>query len=372
MTLKTQAKVLRALQEQKVEPVGGAASVAVDVRVIAATNKNLEEELRKGSFREDLYFRLNVIPFQVPPLRERREDIPALARHFVAMVAGEYGKRAKELSPRAIEVLAGPALARERARAAEHRGARLHHDAPRPDRARGPARAPCSRPALTAGSAVGREAASGFPFAGRGARRLREAIRLEQVPGVRRQHEPHRRGVAGRAVEPLPQDEGLRAHSRPARRGGVTAHEDARAGPRPRWSRSMHLWFLVLEMFLWTRPLGLRMFRQSLEKARASATLAANQGLYNGFLAAGLVWGLLAGTPEPALSIQVFFLTCVVVAAVFGAATVSRSILVVQGLPAALALLAFVAFAGLAARYSVSAILRSRICERSKPSRRRK
>ncbi len=103
---------------------------------------------------------------------------------------------------------------------------------------------------------------------------------------------------------------------------------------------ALHLWFLVLEMFFWTRPLGLRTFRQSLEKARASATLAANQGLYNGFLAAGLVWGLLAGTPEPALSLQVFFLTCVVIAAIFGAATVSRSILVVQGLPAALALLA--------------------------------
>jgi two-component system nitrogen regulation response regulator NtrX len=107
MTLKTQAKVLRALQEQKVEPVGGASSVTVDVRVIAATNKNLEEELRKGSFREDLYFRLNVIPFHVPPLRERREDIPALARHFVAAIAGEYGKRPKDLSSRAIEVLAG-------------------------------------------------------------------------------------------------------------------------------------------------------------------------------------------------------------------------------------------------------------------------
>jgi two-component system nitrogen regulation response regulator NtrX len=107
MTLKTQAKVLRALQEQKVEPVGGASSVAVDVRVIAATNKNLEEELRRGTFREDLYFRLNVIPFHVPPLRERREDIPALARHFVAAIAGEYGKRPKDLSARAIEVLAG-------------------------------------------------------------------------------------------------------------------------------------------------------------------------------------------------------------------------------------------------------------------------
>jgi len=100
-----------------------------------------------------------------------------------------------------------------------------------------------------------------------------------------------------------------------------------------------HVLFLVLEMFFWTRPLGLRTFRQSLEKARASAALAANQGLYNGFLAAGLLWSLVAGSPEPALSLQVFFLTCVVVAAVFGAATVSRSILIVQGLPAALALL---------------------------------
>jgi two-component system nitrogen regulation response regulator NtrX len=105
MTLKTQAKVLRALQEQKVEPVGGTSSVTVDVRVIAATNKNLEEELRKGAFRDDLFFRLNVIPFHVPPLRERREDIPALVRHFVAAIAEEYGKRPKEVSPRAIEVL---------------------------------------------------------------------------------------------------------------------------------------------------------------------------------------------------------------------------------------------------------------------------
>ena len=99
-----------------------------------------------------------------------------------------------------------------------------------------------------------------------------------------------------------------------------------------------HVWFLVLEMFLWTKPLGLRTFRQSEEKARASAALAANQGLYNGFLAAGLVWGLLASPPEFAFSIKVFFLACVVVAGVFGAATVSRKILVVQALPGAIAL----------------------------------
>jgi len=107
MTLKTQAKVLRVLQEQRVEPVGGTSSVSVDVRVIAATNKNLDEEIRKGTFREDLFFRLNVIPFHVPPLRERRDDVPLLARHFIGEIAAEYGRRPKELSPEAMGVLVG-------------------------------------------------------------------------------------------------------------------------------------------------------------------------------------------------------------------------------------------------------------------------
>jgi putative membrane protein len=101
----------------------------------------------------------------------------------------------------------------------------------------------------------------------------------------------------------------------------------------------LHVYFLVLEMFLWTRPLGLRTFRQSLEKAADSAVLAANQGLYNGFLAAGLIWGLLHPTPGFALQVKTFFLVCVIVAGVYGAATVSRRILVVQAAPAALALI---------------------------------
>ncbi len=105
MTLKTQAKVLRVLQESKMEPVGGTTTVTVDVRVIAATNKNLEDEIRQGRFREDLFFRLNVIPFRVPPLRERLEDVPLLARHFMTRVSAEYGKRAKQLTPAALEVL---------------------------------------------------------------------------------------------------------------------------------------------------------------------------------------------------------------------------------------------------------------------------
>jgi len=105
MTLKTQAKVLRALQEQKIEPVGGAPSVNVDVRVIAATNKNLEDEIRKGAFREDLYFRLNVIPIHVTPLRERRSDIPLLVRHFSSGYAAEYGRHIKDYSPEAMQML---------------------------------------------------------------------------------------------------------------------------------------------------------------------------------------------------------------------------------------------------------------------------
>jgi two-component system, NtrC family, nitrogen regulation response regulator NtrX len=99
MSLKTQAKVLRALQEQVVEPVGGTNSVKVDVRVLAATNKDLTAEIRGGRFREDLYFRLNVIPIFVPPLRDRDEDIPLLAEHFVSELAREYGRRPKRFDP---------------------------------------------------------------------------------------------------------------------------------------------------------------------------------------------------------------------------------------------------------------------------------
>src|SRR5207248_3655091 len=95
MSLKTQAKVLRALQEEVVEPVGGTTTVKVDVRVIAATNKDLPTEIRSGRFREDLYFRLNVIPIFVPPLRDRDSDIPLLAEHFMKDLAREYGRRPK-------------------------------------------------------------------------------------------------------------------------------------------------------------------------------------------------------------------------------------------------------------------------------------
>ena len=95
---------------------------------------------------------------------------------------------------------------------------------------------------------------------------------------------------------------------------------------------ALHLYFLVLEMFLWERPIGLKAFSQTRESAKASRVLAANQGLYNGFLAAGLIWGAIAGANG--LAIRLFFLICVLVAGIFGGLTANRRILIIQALPA--------------------------------------
>ncbi len=105
MSLKVQAKVLRALQEGEFEKVGGQETLQVDVRVLAATNKNLEEEVRKGNFREDLYFRLNVVPIVSPPLRLRKTDIPLLIRHFIRRYAEENDLPPKEIAPDAMQAL---------------------------------------------------------------------------------------------------------------------------------------------------------------------------------------------------------------------------------------------------------------------------
>jgi two-component system, NtrC family, nitrogen regulation response regulator NtrX len=105
MSLKMQAKVLRALDEQRFTPVGGTQTIQVDVRVIAATNKDLEEEIAKGNFREDFFYRLNVIPFYVPPLRDRKEDIPLLVREFLQEFGRQYGRPRIEMSDEAIVVL---------------------------------------------------------------------------------------------------------------------------------------------------------------------------------------------------------------------------------------------------------------------------
>jgi len=116
MSLKTQAKILRILQEHTFERVGGTETVEVDVRVIAATNKDLQKEIEAGRFREDLYYRLNVIPFHVPPLRERRSDIPILARAFVDEFCRESGAKPKEITRDAmarLETYAWPGNVRE-------------------------------------------------------------------------------------------------------------------------------------------------------------------------------------------------------------------------------------------------------------------
>lgn len=105
MSLATQAKVLRVIETQEFQRVGGNKKIKVDVRIIAATNKNLQEEIRKVNFREDLFFRLNVIPIHIPPLRERKDDIPLLAEYFLKIFAQQYGQRTKRLSKTTLQSL---------------------------------------------------------------------------------------------------------------------------------------------------------------------------------------------------------------------------------------------------------------------------
>ena len=105
MSLKTQAKVLRVIEDQRFEPVGSEKSIQVDARIVASTNKNLEEEIEGGNFREDLFYRLNVIPFYVPPLRDRIEDVPQLAEHFLKEFTTAYGRKPKELTAEAYRAL---------------------------------------------------------------------------------------------------------------------------------------------------------------------------------------------------------------------------------------------------------------------------
>jgi two-component system nitrogen regulation response regulator NtrX len=105
MSLKTQSKVLRVLEEQRVEPLGSNQAVTVDVRVIAATNKKLEDEIGRNAFREDLFYRLNVIPFYVPALRERAQDVPIFAAHYLGEFCEAYGRKQKEFSASTMEML---------------------------------------------------------------------------------------------------------------------------------------------------------------------------------------------------------------------------------------------------------------------------
>ena len=122
MSPKLQVKLLRVLQENEFERVGESRTIRVDTRVIAATNQFLEDEIEAGRFRDDLYYRLNVVPIYLPPLRERREDIPALARFFLERYCEENRRDPPELTPAFVKMLLGPRLARQRARAGKLRG----------------------------------------------------------------------------------------------------------------------------------------------------------------------------------------------------------------------------------------------------------
>ena len=212
MSLKTQAKVLRALQEQVVEPVGGAASVRVDVRVLAATNKELPAEIRLGRFREDLYFRLNVIPIFVPPLRDRPDDILLLAQHFMTELSREYRPAAEAVRRGCGGRPAQLPLARQRARAAQRgradddHGAGRHHPAvglviPGRGRARRAGRA-------GAGCAVARSARS-----------VRARIHPQGAGRSARQHLADGRGARRRTQQLVPEDARVRHRTGAPRRG---------------------------------------------------------------------------------------------------------------------------------------------------------
>ena len=124
LPLETQVKLLRVLQEQEFEPVGSSQTMRVDVRIIAATNRDLNDEVRAGRFRADLFFRLNVVPLTVPPLRERPSDIPMLVTYFVSRFAKKFGRKIDGVARDTMDRLTAIPVARQHPRAAEHRRTR--------------------------------------------------------------------------------------------------------------------------------------------------------------------------------------------------------------------------------------------------------
>ena len=219
MSLKTQAKVLRVLQEQTMEAVGGTARIKVDARVLAATNKDLQAEIRAGDFREDLYFRLNVIPIFVPPLRERQEDIPLLADHFMAGVRARVRPAAEDAStPGAIAALQHypwPGNVRELRNVIERLMIMVPGDAitgrrPGVPRSRTP----------SAGREPPEQAAE-RPDAARGARSVRARSDSAHARRAAGQHVADRRGARRRAQQSVPEDAGVRHRAgAPSRAGG--------------------------------------------------------------------------------------------------------------------------------------------------------
>ena len=224
MSAKTQAKVLRVLQEGEVERLGSARTIKVDVRVIAATNKNLEEEIEKGHFREDLYFRLAVIPIHVPPLRERPEDIPPLVRHYMDYFSRENNARPKRITPAALDALQRyrwKGNIRELRNTVERLIIMTGGDV---DRRAGSARASCGRPsAAAAGGRPRRSRGDGEPAQGGHAARV-QGQRRARVPGrqaarERLEHLEDRRGDRHAAQQSLQEARAVPDHAGDGRVG---------------------------------------------------------------------------------------------------------------------------------------------------------
>ena len=204
MSLKTQSKVLRTLDEQRFVPVGSDEPITVDARVIASTNKDLEEEISRGNFREDLFYRLNVIPFSVPPLRERKEDVPLLARHFLKEFSATYGRRPREITDDAIDTLmrySWPGNVRELRNVIE-RIVIMN-----PDHAFASSASICPRWFIATAPAALQ--AADFLHAAPGPRCLRARLYTEKTGRESRQREPHRRSAGAGAQPSLSQDENL-------------------------------------------------------------------------------------------------------------------------------------------------------------------
>ena len=182
MSLRPRPRCPRALEEQTVERIGGHEPIRVDVRVIAASNQALPDLIAQGRFREDLFYRLNVIPIEVPPLRRRREDIPLLVEHFLKTFSAEYGKRSKTLSGEAMGSFMVLRLAGQRARAAQHGRAARHHDARRRHRAGGSAAAAPSAEAVAVPAEAGLQSLREAPG------RVRARVHPRRAPGPRLEH----------------------------------------------------------------------------------------------------------------------------------------------------------------------------------------
>ncbi len=208
MSVKTQAKVLRALEEQAFERVGGKETLRVDVRVLAASNQNLPELIAQGRFREDLFYRLSVIPIEVPSLRQRTEDIPLLVEHFINLFSGENAKRPKTISVEALAYFLSydwPGNVRELRNMVERLVIMTPGDVIGPE-ALPPPLTPAGSRRQRRGHPAGEDAQGG-------ARGLRAGLHPGRAARARVEHDPHRREARHRAQPPLPQAQDVRHHA---------------------------------------------------------------------------------------------------------------------------------------------------------------